>query len=63
MMRASGVGGVFDYAYVDAFGTSGDPAPDRMAAVANAIHSATGLRFDVLPMSPPKVLKAMDEKG
>jgi CO/xanthine dehydrogenase Mo-binding subunit len=31
-----------------------------MAAVANAIHSATGKRMTELPMSPPKVLAALD---
>ena len=32
------------------------------AAVANAIENATGVRMEELPMSPPKVLKAIDEK-
>jgi CO/xanthine dehydrogenase Mo-binding subunit len=31
-----------------------------MAAIANAIHSATGKRMTELPMSPPKVLAALD---
>ncbi len=31
-----------------------------MAAIANAIQSATGLRMTDLPMSPPKVLAALD---
>jgi CO/xanthine dehydrogenase Mo-binding subunit len=31
-----------------------------MAAIANAIEQATGIRFTELPMSPPKVLKAID---
>jgi CO/xanthine dehydrogenase Mo-binding subunit len=31
-----------------------------MAAVANAIHNALGLRFYSLPMSPPKVSAALD---
>ena len=31
-----------------------------MAAIANAIHSATGRRMTELPMSPPKVLAALD---
>ena len=30
-----------------------------MAAVANAIHNATGVRMDVLPMSPGNVLEAL----
>jgi CO/xanthine dehydrogenase Mo-binding subunit len=32
-----------------------------MAAIANAIHSATGKRLTELPMSPPKVLAALDQ--
>jgi CO/xanthine dehydrogenase Mo-binding subunit len=32
-----------------------------MAAVANAVANATGVRFTELPMSPPKVLRALDE--
>ena len=32
-----------------------------MAAVANALAGATGLRLSSLPMSPPKVLAALDE--
>jgi CO/xanthine dehydrogenase Mo-binding subunit len=31
-----------------------------MAAVANAVHGALGLRLDSLPMSPPNVLEALD---
>jgi CO/xanthine dehydrogenase Mo-binding subunit len=31
-----------------------------MAAVANAVHNALGLRFDSLPMSPPKVAAMLD---
>jgi xanthine dehydrogenase molybdenum-binding subunit len=33
------------------------------AAVANAIYDAIGIRMDVLPMSPPRVLKALWEKN
>jgi CO/xanthine dehydrogenase Mo-binding subunit len=33
-----------------------------MAAVANAIHNALGKRFYGLPMSPPRVLAALDTK-
>jgi len=32
-----------------------------MAAVANAIENAVGVRMEELPMSPPRVLKAIDE--
>ena len=31
-----------------------------MAAIANAIDDATGMRMTDLPMSPPKVLAALD---
>src|SRR5271169_5971131 len=34
-----------------------------MAAIANAIEAATGKRLTELPMSPPKVLEALDAKG
>ena len=37
------------------------PIVPPMAAIANAIEDATGIRFTELPMSPPKVLKAIDE--
>jgi CO/xanthine dehydrogenase Mo-binding subunit len=36
------------------------PIIPPMAAVANAIDSATGVRMTELPMSPPKVLAALD---
>ncbi|MYB39192.1 MAG: hypothetical protein F4Y26_17770 [Gammaproteobacteria bacterium] len=36
------------------------PVAPLMAAVANAIDNALGLRLRELPMSPPKVLAAMD---
>jgi CO/xanthine dehydrogenase Mo-binding subunit len=36
------------------------PLVPSMAAVANAIHNALGHRFDSLPMSPPKVLAALE---
>src|SRR5262249_61096236 len=34
-----------------------------MAAIANAIERATGRRLTELPMSPPKVLAAIDSLG
>jgi CO/xanthine dehydrogenase Mo-binding subunit len=34
-----------------------------MAAVANAIYRAIGARMQELPMSPPRVLRALLEKG
>ncbi len=36
------------------------PIIPPMAAVANAIESAIGVRLTELPMSPPKVLAALD---
>lgn len=33
-----------------------------LAAVANAVSAAVGVRFTELPMSPPKVLKALEER-
>ena len=34
-----------------------------MAAIANAIANAVGRRMDSLPMSPPKVLEAIDSRS
>ena len=42
-------------------GVGETPIVPPMAAVANAVANATGVRFTELPMSPPKVLKALDE--
>jgi CO/xanthine dehydrogenase Mo-binding subunit len=39
------------------------PIVPPMAAIANAIEQATGVRFTELPMSPPKILKALKERG
>ncbi len=39
------------------------PIVPPMAAIANAIRSATGLRMPDLPMSPPKVRAALDAAG
>ena len=36
------------------------PLVPVMAAVANAVHNALGLRFYSLPMSPPKVSEVLD---
>jgi CO/xanthine dehydrogenase Mo-binding subunit len=41
-------------------GVGETPIVPPMAAVANALAHATGVRFTELPMSPPKVLKALD---
>ena len=40
-------------------GVGETPIVPPPAAVANAIYAATGMRFTELPMSPPKVWKAM----
>ena len=39
------------------------PIVPPMAAIANAMEQATGIRFTELPMSPPRVLKALRERG
>jgi CO/xanthine dehydrogenase Mo-binding subunit len=36
------------------------PLVPSLGAVTNALHDALGLRFDSLPMSPPKVLAALE---
>ncbi len=42
-------------------GVGETPIVPPMAAIANAIAQATGIRFYELPMSPPRVLKAIDQ--
>ena len=42
-------------------GVGETPICPPMAAIANAVCNATGVRFTDLPMSPPKVLAALDE--
>jgi CO/xanthine dehydrogenase Mo-binding subunit len=39
------------------------PIVPPMAAIANAIHDAIGVRMQELPMSPGKVLAALWENG
>jgi CO/xanthine dehydrogenase Mo-binding subunit len=39
------------------------PIVPPLAAVANAIHAAIGVRLQQLPMSPPRVLEALQSKG
>ena len=39
------------------------PIVPPMATVANAIQDAVGIRLDDLPMSPPKVLAALDKNS
>lgn len=36
------------------------PIVPPMAAVANAIENAIGVRMEELPMSPPRILAALD---
>ena len=43
-------------------GVGETPIVPPMGAIANAVESATGIRFTALPMSPPRVLAAIDEK-
>ena len=42
-------------------GVGETPICPPMAAIANAVADATGVRFAALPMSPPKVLKGLDD--
>ena len=42
-------------------GVGETPIVPPMAAIGNAIANATGVRFTDLPMSPPRVLKALQE--
>ncbi|MEL6375105.1 MAG: xanthine dehydrogenase family protein molybdopterin-binding subunit [Pseudomonadota bacterium] len=42
-------------------GVGETPIVPPMAALAAAMHDATGIRFTQLPMSPPRVLAALDE--
>ena len=42
-------------------GVGETPIVPPMAAINSAIEQATGIRFTELPMSPPKVLRALDE--
>jgi CO/xanthine dehydrogenase Mo-binding subunit len=44
-------------------GVGETPIVPPLAAVANAMEQATGIRFTELPMSPQKVLKALKERG
>ena len=44
-------------------GVGETPIVPPMAAVANAIENATGVRMTDLPMSPPRLLEAMDNGG
>ncbi len=37
------------------------PIVPPLPAVANAVHNATGVRFRSLPISPPRVLEALDD--
>jgi xanthine dehydrogenase, molybdenum binding subunit apoprotein (EC 1.17.1.4) len=41
-------------------GVGETPIVPPLAAIANAVEDATGLRFTELPMSPPRVLAAIE---
>ena len=41
-------------------GVGETPIVPPLATVANAMRSATGVRFEQLPMSPPRVLAALE---
>jgi CO/xanthine dehydrogenase Mo-binding subunit len=34
-----------------------------LAAIANAVSNAAGVRMTHIPMSPPRILKALDEQA
>jgi CO/xanthine dehydrogenase Mo-binding subunit len=42
-------------------GVGETPIVPPMAAIANAVANATGIRFTQLPMSPPRVLEALEK--
>jgi CO/xanthine dehydrogenase Mo-binding subunit len=44
-------------------GVGETPIVPPMAAIANAVANATGIRFTQLPMSPPRVLEALEKSG
>ncbi|MCH7930882.1 MAG: hypothetical protein IH906_01540 [Proteobacteria bacterium] len=44
-------------------GVGETPIVPPMAAISNAVENALGIRFSELPMSPPRVLKAIDGAG
>jgi CO/xanthine dehydrogenase Mo-binding subunit len=44
-------------------GVGETPIVPPMAAINSAVENALGIRFSELPMSPPRVLKAIDGAG
>jgi CO/xanthine dehydrogenase Mo-binding subunit len=44
-------------------GVGETPIVPPMAAIANAMENALGIRFTQLPMSPPRVLQAIEGTG
>ncbi len=44
-------------------GVGETPIVPPLGAVANAMRDATGVRFHALPMSPPRVLEALEDAG
>jgi CO/xanthine dehydrogenase Mo-binding subunit len=39
------------------------PIVPPLGTVANAVRAATGVRITDLPLSPPRILKALEQKG
>jgi CO/xanthine dehydrogenase Mo-binding subunit len=44
-------------------GVGETPIVPPLAAIANAVSRAAGVRLRSLPMSPPRILKALNAKG
>ena len=44
-------------------GVGETPIVPPLAAISNAVADALGIRFSELPMSPPRVLAAIEEAG
>jgi CO/xanthine dehydrogenase Mo-binding subunit len=44
-------------------GVGESPIVPPLAAIANAIHNAIGVRLTKLPMSPASIVKALKDKG
>ena len=57
-MRADGDNRIEANAYIKGVGEV--PLVPGMAAIRNAVYGAIGIRFYHLPMSPPKVLDALE---
>jgi CO/xanthine dehydrogenase Mo-binding subunit len=44
-------------------GVGETPIVPPLAAISNAVENALGIRFTELPMSPPRVLAAIEQAG